>query len=210
MSIIHSELYLGFIAASLALIAMPGPNTTLIVGNTIAYGTAKGLVTLAGTCSALVVQLALIIFGLTETMEALAAWFDRLRWLGVAYLVYLGLRQWLAKPAADDSSQTAPAIRSRRFYWQGFGICLTNPKTLAFFAAFLPQFIDPTQPVLPQLVVLGVTFMLLAIPGDTGFCLIASRIRPFIVGPRFARLRNRVSGTCLLICGLGLALAHRT
>lgn len=209
MSLIHSDLYLGFIAASLTLIAMPGPNTTLIVGNTIAYGTAKGLVTLAGTSSALMIQLALIILGLTETMAALATWFDRLRWLGVAYLVYLGLRQWLAKPAAVDEEGATPTVRSRRLYWQGFGVCLTNPKTLAFFAAFLPQFIDPAQPVLPQLLVLGVTFMALAIPGDAGFCLVASRIRPWIVGARFARLRNRISGTCLLVCGLGLALAHR-
>jgi len=209
MSILHSELYLGFIAASLALIAMPGPNTTLIVGNTIAYGTVKGLVTLAGTSSALIIQLALIIFGLTETMQALATWFDRLRWIGVAYLVYLGLRLWLTKPNPGDKSASAPAARSRRLYWQGFGVCITNPKTLAFFAAFLPQFVEPSQPILPQLVVLGTTFMVLAIPGDAGFCLIASRIRPFIVGPRFARLRNRVSGTCLLVCGLGLALARR-
>ena len=72
MSLLHSPLYLGFIAASLALIAMPGPNTTLIVGNTIVYGTAKGLMTLAGTSSALIIQLALIIFGLTETMATLA------------------------------------------------------------------------------------------------------------------------------------------
>jgi threonine/homoserine/homoserine lactone efflux protein len=210
MSLLHSPLYLGFIAASLALIAMPGPNTTLIVGNTIAYGTIKGLVTLAGTSSALVIQLALIIFGLTETMAALATWFDRLRWLGVAYLVYLGLRQWLAKPAPGDGTEIAAAARSRRLYWQGFGVCLTNPKTLAFFAAFLPQFVEPARPILPQLLVLGVTFMALAIPGDTGFCLVAGRIRPWIVGPRFARLRNRISGTCLLICGVGLALARRS
>jgi threonine/homoserine/homoserine lactone efflux protein len=210
MSLIHSSLYFGFIAASLALIAMPGPNTTLIVGNTIAYGTAKGLTTLAGTSSAMVIQLALIIFGLTETMAALATWFDRLRWLGVAYLAYLGLRQWLAKPAARESDGAPPAVGSRQLYWQGFGVCLTNPKTLAFFAAFLPQFVEPSRPILPQLLLLGVTFMALAIPGDAGFCLLAGRIRPWIVGPRFARLRNRISGTCLLACGLGLALARRS
>ena len=112
MSIIHSELYLGFIAASLALIAMPGPNTTLIVGNTIAYGTVKGFVTLAGTSSALVIQLALIIFGLTETMQVLAQWFDRLRWLGVAYLVYLGLRQWLAnRGRRSKRERRRPSVR---------------------------------------------------------------------------------------------------
>jgi len=210
MSIFLSPLYLGFVAASLALIAMPGPNTTLIVGNTIAHGTAKGMTTLAGTSTGLVIQLALIIFGLTETASVLAAWFDRLRWIGVAYLAWLGLRLWLAKAGTDAEAESAPPPNARRFYWQGLGVCLTNPKTLAFFAAFLPQFVDPSRPILPQLLLLGTTFIVLAVPGDAGFCLVAGRIRPWIVGARHARLRNRISGTCLLACGLGLALARRS
>jgi threonine/homoserine/homoserine lactone efflux protein len=210
MSLLHSPLYLGFIAASLALIALPGPNSTLIVANTITHGLSKGFSTLAGTSTGLVVQLSLIIFGLTETASVLAAWFDRLRWVGVAYLVYLGLRQWLAKPAVLEGTVTAATPAARRFYWQGLAVCLVNPKTLAFFAAFLPQFVEPSRPILPQLLVLGVTFVALAIPGDSAICLLAGRIRPWIVGIRFARLRNRISGTCLLACGLGLALARRS
>jgi len=210
MSLLHSPLYLGFIAAALALIAMPGPNTTLIVGNTISHGTARGLATLAGTSSALAIQLCAIVLGLTETASALSAWFDPLRWVGVAYLVWLGLREWLAAGDGNGETRAEPTVRASRFYWQGMMVCLTNPKTLAFFAAFLPQFVEPKSPVLPQLAVLGVTFMALAVPGDAGFCLLAGRIRPFIVGARFARLRHRISGTCLLACGLGLALAHRS
>lgn len=213
MEIVHSHLYLGFIAASLALIALPGPNTTLIVGNTIAHGTAKGLTTLAGTSTGLAVQLALIILGLTETMELMATWFDRLRWLGVAYLMWLGVRQWLIRDRDAEGEApggAAPAIRGRRFYGQGLMVCLTNPKTLAFFAAFLPQFVDSSAPALPQLLVLGVTFLALAVPGDAGFCLIAGRIRPWIVGRRYAALRHKISGTCLIACGLGLALARKS
>ena len=209
MALLHSPLYLGFILASLALIALPGPNSTLIVANTINHGVGKGLVTMAGTSTGLVTQLILIIFGLTETAALLAQWFDRLRWVGVAYLVFLGLRQWLARTGQEEQD-APPAPATHRFYWQGLAVCLVNPKTLAFFAAFLPQFVLPGQPILPQLVVLGVTFVAVAVPGDSCICLVASRIRPWIVGPRFARLRNRVSGGCLLACGLGLALARRT
>lgn len=206
---VSPDLYLGFIAAACALIAMPGPNTTLIVGNTIAYGTAKGLTTLAGTCSALVIQLIVIIFGLTETMEFMAQWFDRLRWLGVAYLFWLGIKEWLSKSGTEADSTPLPVRRARAFYWQGFLVCLSNPKTLAFFAAFLPQFIDASRPALPQLAVLAVTFMILAIAGDGTFCMLAGRIRPYIVGVRYAALRHKISGTCLLACGLGLALVRR-
>lgn len=211
MGIIHSHLYLGFVAATLALIALPGPNITLIVGNTIAHGRARGLTTLGGTSTGLAAQLVLVILGLTETMEFMATWFDRLRWLGVAYLLWLGIRQWMARaPAPGDTVGPAkPAVRARRFYLQGLAVCLTNPKTLAFFAAFLPQFIDPAQPALPQFAVLGVTFLALAVPGDAAICLVAGRVRPWIAGDRFARLRNRISGACLIACGLGLAMARR-
>jgi threonine/homoserine/homoserine lactone efflux protein len=206
---VSTDLYLGFIAAACALIAMPGPNTTLIVGNTISYGTAKGLTTLAGTCSALVIQLIVIILGLTETAAVLSQWFDWLRWIGVAYLFWLGIKELLSKSGAGSDTAAAPVRRARTFYAQGFMVCLTNPKTLAFFAAFLPQFVDATRPALPQLALLAVTFMILAIAGDGIFCLLAGRIRPYIVGARYASLRHKISGTCLLVCGLGLALVRR-
>lgn len=207
---VPTDLYLGFIAAACALIAMPGPNTTLIVGNTIAHGTAKGLATLGGTLSAATIQLIVIIFGLTETMELMADWFDKLRWLGVAYLVWLGIREWLSKTSTEQDATRPPTRRTHTFYWQGVMISLTNPKTLAFFAAFLPQFVDQARPALPQLATLAVTFMILAALGDGTFCLLAGRIRPWIVGARYASARHKISGTCLLLCGLGLALVRRS
>ncbi|HEY1720219.1 MAG TPA: LysE family translocator [Magnetospirillaceae bacterium] len=207
---VPTDLYLGFIAAACALIAMPGPNTTLIVGNTIAHGTAKGLATFGGTLSAAAIQLIVIIFGLTETMTLMATWFDRLRWLGVAYLFWLGIREWLNKSGTDQDAAPLPVRRTHTFYWQGVMISLTNPKTLAFFAAFLPQFVDPARPALPQLACLAITFVILAACGDATFCLLAGRIRPWIVGARYASLRHKISGTCLLLCGLALALVRRS
>ena len=208
MSTLPLDLYLGFVAAAVALILMPGPNTTLIVGNAIAYGTAKGLATLAGTSSALVIQLVVIALGLGETAQVMATWFDRLRWLGVAYLVWLGLREWLVRIDATKDGDGA-TVKGSSLYWRGMVVCLSNPKTLAFIAAFLPQFVDRSRPVLPQLVILSATFAVLAVLGDGAMCLLAGRIRPWIVGPRFAGLRHKISGTCLLACGLALALVRR-
>ena len=204
---VPTDLYLGFIAAAVALILMPGPNTTLIVGNALAYGTSRGLATLAGTSSALLIQLLVIDFGLEETVQVMATWFDRLRWLGVAYLVWLGLREWLTKVGPGDAPE-AVGVKGSSLYWRGMVVCLTNPKSLAFVAAFLPQFVDRTLPVLPQLLVLSVTFLVLAVAGDGSVCLLAGRIRPWVVGTRFASLRHKISGTCLLACGLALALVR--
>ena len=127
----------------------PGPNVSLIVANSIAYGTRYGLLTVAGTSSAIVVQLALTSLGLTATLGMLADWFEWIRWIGVAYLLYLGIRQWPAAPVY--LSRTRPQPRSfRAIALRGFLISLTNPKTLLFYGAFFPQFLVSDAPIGPQ------------------------------------------------------------
>src|SRR5215469_4916274 len=106
----HLDLYFGFVLASTILILIPGPNVSLIVANSIASGTRYGLLTVAGTSAAVVVQLALTVLGLTAMLGALAGWFEWIRWIGVAYLLYLGVRQWCALPV--DLTRVRPQPRS--------------------------------------------------------------------------------------------------
>src|SRR5579864_2999442 len=125
------SLYLTFVLATSILILIPGPNVALIVANSVAHGTRYGLLTVAGTSSAVLVQLALTVLGATAALDLLAASFDWLRWLGVAYLVWLGISAWRA-PAAD--LRVLPQARSARLIWgRGFLVGLTNPKTLLFY-----------------------------------------------------------------------------
>jgi homoserine/homoserine lactone efflux protein len=202
----HVSLYLGFVAASTILILIPGPNVSLIVANSIAYGTRYGLLTVAGTSAAIVVQLALVTLGLTATLDILAGWFEWVRWIGVAYLVYLGIRQWTATPI--DLTRTRPQPRSfRAIALRGFLISLTNPKTLLFYGAFFPQFLSPDIPIMPQVVLLSLTFLAIAAALDTGWALLAGRVRGALAIR--GRLRNRLSGGFLMCAGIGLALAHR-
>jgi homoserine/homoserine lactone efflux protein len=202
----HVSLYLGFVAASTILILIPGPNVSLIVANSIAYGTRYGLLTVAGTSSAIVVQLALVTLGLSATLDILAGWFEWVRWIGVAYLVYLGIRQWTATPI--DLTRTRPQPRSfRAIALRGFLISLTNPKTLLFYGAFFPQFLSPDIPIMPQVVLLSLTFLAIAAALDTGWALLAGRVRGALAIR--GRLRNRLSGGFLMCAGIGLALAHR-
>jgi homoserine/homoserine lactone efflux protein len=202
----HISLYLGFVAASTILILIPGPNVSLIVANSIAYGTRFGLLTVAGTSSAIVVQLALVALGLTATLDILAGWFEWVRWIGVAYLLYLGIRQWTAPPI--DLTRTRPQPRSfRAIAIRGFLISLTNPKTLLFYGAFFPQFLSPDIPIMPQVALLSLTFLAIAAALDTGWALLAGRVRGALAIR--GRLRNRLSGGFLMCAGIGLALAHR-
>jgi threonine/homoserine/homoserine lactone efflux protein len=125
------ELYLAFVAAVVVLMAIAGPNVALIVANSVAHGTRFGLLTVGATSSAVVVHLALTVIGATAVLSFLAASFDWLRWLGVAYLVYLGISTWRAP--MTDLAQTKPQARSARLIFaRGFLVGLTNPKTLLF------------------------------------------------------------------------------
>ena len=109
----HLSLYLGFVLASTILILIPGPNVSLIVANSIAYGTRYGLLTVAGTSSAIVLQLALTTLGLAATLDVLAGWFEWIRWIGVAYLLYLGIRQWDRRTSRPDAYQATAALVPR-------------------------------------------------------------------------------------------------
>jgi threonine/homoserine/homoserine lactone efflux protein len=202
----HVHLYFGFVIASAVLILTPGPNVSLIVANSIAHGTRYGLLTVAGTSSAIVAQLALTALGLTATLGVLAGWFEWIRWIGVAYLLFPGIRQWTAAPV--DLTRTPPQPRSfKAIALRGFAISLTNPKTLLFYGAFFPQFLANDTPIAPQVALLSLTFFAIAAGLDTCWALLAGRVRGVLA--MRSRLRNRLSGGCLIGAGIGLALAHR-
>jgi len=200
------ELYLAFVAATALLIVIPGPAVSLIVANGIAYGGRRALISVAGTSSAIAVQLAVVAFGMASAMAALAEWFGWLRWAGVVYLVYLGVRAWRA-PAVTLDPEAGRGASARRLYWQGFVVNGTNPKMLFFLAAFFPQFVDASLPLAPQMAVLSASFLAIAMVLDGSYALLSGRLRRVLAGA--SRLRNRLTGTLLIGAGLGLALARR-
>jgi len=200
------ELYLAFVAACVILIVIPGPNVALIVANSVAHGARYGLITVAGTSSAVVVHLALTVLGATAVLSFLAASFDWLRWLGVAYLVWLGISAWRA-PVVDLAKVGPQARSARLIFGRGFLVGLTNPKTLLFYGAFFPQFIVAGPNAADQFLLLAVTFLVIAVVLDGVWALLAARLRRLLV--THVRLRNRITGGLLMGAGLGLALARR-
>jgi threonine/homoserine/homoserine lactone efflux protein len=197
-------LYAAFVAATAVLMLVPGPNVALIVANSLGFGARAGLMTVAGTSAAMVAQLTVASFGITALLGALAQAFETLRWLGVAYLIWLGYRAW--RTPSDDLSRTRP-VSPRDILARGFLVSLTNPKTLAFYAAFLPQFLVSDAPVGRQMAVLSVTFVAVAIVIDSGWALVAGRVRGLVA--RFGGARNRLTGAILVGAALGLAFARR-
>ena len=201
------HLYLAFVAAVTVLMLIPGPNVALIVANSVTYGFRYGLLTVAGTSSAMLVQLTLTALGMTELLGQLGAWFDWIRWIGVAYLVYLGIATWRA-PALKLTDVKAEPKSARAMYTRALLVSLTNPKTLFFYGAFFPQFVVTGHDVGLQVTILSATFVFLAVAVDSAWAILANRARGFLA--MHGKLRNRISGGILIGAGIGLAFARRS
>lgn len=208
---IDIDLYLAFILATTVLILIPGPIVTLVIANALKHGTGTGIKTVIGANSGTTIMLTAGALGLSTVLAVAADIFEWIRWAGVAYLVYLGLREWrqVFAAQADPVTQIAADQKPKGVFWHGFIVAITNPKTVFFFVAFFPQFIDPLKPAGPQLAILCATFMVLAFLLDGMYAVIAGRARAWLAGGAKARLRHGITGTLLLGTGLGLALARR-
>jgi homoserine/homoserine lactone efflux protein len=204
---IDPGLYAAFVAAAAVLMLIPGPNVAMIVANSVAWGTRAGLLTVLATSTAMIPQLVVTALGMTAALDALGTALGWLRWVGVAYLVYLGLRQWFADPV--DLTAVRPDRRPvARIFGRGFLVSLTNPKTLLFYGAFFPQFVRHDAPIGPQLALLCATFLVVAVAVDAGWACAAGRARGLL--GRHGRLRNRLSGGFLMGAGAALAMARRS
>ncbi|MEP2828501.1 LysE family translocator [Parvibaculum sp.] len=204
------ELYLGFIAATLILCVMPGPVVTWLVASGIRQGPRAALSGLAGTTSALIVHMGLVLVGLAPLLAALGPWAEAIRLAGAAYLVWLGIQAFRA-PYEDPHLPEAAKnhANGRTLFRRGFIIGVTNPKSLAFYAAFFPQFVDTSAPAGPQLLLLAATFVTVATFSDGAFALAAGKLAPYLKGKRAQMLRNRITGSVLVTAGVGLALSRR-
>ncbi|NIZ11271.1 LysE family translocator [Pseudooceanicola sp. HF7] len=153
------EAYLIYLAAVAVFFATP-PDTSqlLIISNSVRYGLRRSAYTIAGDLAANSLQMTAAAFGLAAIIATSATAFIWIKWLGVAYLVWIGIQLILSKDQGDDVTANTSG-QSFRLFRQGFVTSMANPFAVVFFGALFPQFIDPTTPVLPQLVILGVTYL---------------------------------------------------
>ncbi len=199
------ELYLAFVAASALLVLTPGPMVAYLVATTLSHGLRQGLMALIGSAAASAVQLAIVVAGLSLILSAAGEAFVWLKWIGVAYLVYLGVKAF--REPADDLAPALTHRSDRRTITEAFFVNLTNPKALLFHGAFLPLFISPSAPATPQLILLAVTFIVVAALLDACWALFAARVQPLLM--RIGRWRHRLTGGVLLVAAGGLALVRK-
>ena len=198
------HLFSGFLVITVVLILTPGPIVTLVISIGATRGVRAGLVTVAGTSLGNVALLAAIALGLDWVLKHALYLFESMRWAGAAYLVWLGVQAWRSAGRAD-TVQTGHQVH----FWRGFLVAVSNPKTIAFFTAFLPQFVDPLLPVARQLAVMCVVSAFLAAISDSCWAITSGLGRTWFMKPARAKLLGRLSGVTLVGGGLWLSLARR-
>jgi len=199
------RLYIAFVVACITLALLPGPIVTLVIANGLRHGTRAALTNIAGVQAGLAIVIGIVAVGLTSLMATMGYWFDWVRFAGAAYLVWLGIKL-IRAPVAGIEAEAPPPPRGG-FFLQGFLVALSNPKLLVFFGAFIPQFVDMSKDHLPQVILLGVTFMVTAGATDATYALLAGRVRHFFSARR-TRLLSRVSGSFMIGGGIWLALTR--
>lgn len=199
------ELLAAFLVITTVLVITPGPIVTLVIATGAREGMRAALTTVVGTTLGNALLLAAIAFGLSWVVRNAATLFEILRWIGAAYLIWLGIQAW--RHAGETGAASLP--RGHVHVWRGFAVALSNPKTIAFFTAFLPQFVDSGLPVEPQLALMCTVSVVLAAITDSGWAVAAGLGRAWFMQSWRAKLLGRLSGMALIGGGVWLSLARR-
>ena len=198
------EIWLTFISAVLILMSTPGPSHLLMLSNSMSNGFRRTIFTAAGDLSANFVQMAVASLGLVSLIQSSKEFFIIVKWVGVIYLVFLGIKLIFSK--ATTCLTTSKNRRSlRSLYWQGFITSAANPKAVIFFAALFPQFINPSEPLLIQFVILSTTYLTV----DAVFLCFYGKFAEWISNSLAKSGRNylsRISGAFLIGAAILLGL----
>jgi len=204
------DTWLLYLLATLLLSLTPGPSGLLALSHGARHGVRRALFTIAGGVAGFALLIAASMSGLGAILMTSGAAFDAVRWAGALYLVYLGVRTWRAPPQRPEAID--PAALSRRatgLFTEGLLVALSNPKVILFFAAFLPQFLDPAGSLVVQFAIMAGTFVLVEFAVEAALAAGAARLLPWLSSERIARRFARATGTLFVGAGVALVAADR-
>ena len=203
---IDPAILLPYVLACLLFSVVPGPSVTVVVANSLAGGTRAGLLTILGTEIAMLAMVTIVALGLEAVMTLVSEAFLIIKLVGAAYLIWIGWKMFTSSGKLKlDAGEKLPTAR---YLWQGAVVNLSNPKTLLFLGAFLPQFVDMSRPAFEQIMVLGLIVMAVATASDCVYAVLAGGARQVLTTARVL-LVSRVSGVILMIGGAWLAFLKK-
>jgi threonine/homoserine/homoserine lactone efflux protein len=199
------EVWIAFVAASTILLIIPGPTVLLVVSYALGQGWRAALPMAVGVALGDFTAITLSMLGVGALLATSAGLFTALKWLGAAYLIWLGVKLWRAGGTLEAEPRTdrASAAKMLGHAWL---VTALNPKSITFFVAFLPQFLNPELSFVTQMLIFEATFLVLAFANALGYAVVASRARRLAGNPRAISWFNRAGGTLLI--GAGLATAR--
>ncbi|OED44755.1 lysine transporter LysE [Chromatiales bacterium (ex Bugula neritina AB1)] len=203
------ELWFAFVATSIVMLAIPGPTVLTVVSYSMTQGTAARIPLVTAVALGDATALTLSLIGLGALLSTSAMWFTVIKWLGGLYLLYLGFN--LFRAGISSERLATPKIPDSRWklFFNTWLVTALNPKGIVFFVAFLPQFIDSSAAVVPQLWILSITFVALATLSASLYALFAARASRLLTSPRSQRRFNMAGGALLSTAGIWALTANR-
>ena len=203
------ETWIAFAVASTALLIVPGPTITIVVSYALGVGRSSAWSTVSGAVVGDFTAMTLSLLGAGAVLAASAKLFTALKFVGAAYLIWLGVQLWRVEPSAEKVSRSQRSFSGRSMFWNCYVVTALNPKSIMFFIAFVPQFVNPEAPALIQFAILETTFLALAGLTLTIWAALASRLRSKLQQPATLRVANRIGGSFLIAAGVVAATARR-
>lgn len=204
------DLWLTFVAASTALLLIPGPTILLVLSYALSKGRSVAVASVAGVALGDLVAMTASLAGLGALVLASATLFSVLKWVGAAYLIWLGVKLLRSAPSSGlHTVATGRDVTPRSVFSHAAAVTALNPKSIAFFIAFVPQFLRPESPLLPQFAILIATFVGLAALNALAYALLADRLRRTIGRPRVITGLTRTGGLALVAMGVATAVLRR-
>lgn len=204
------EIWIAFVVASTLMLIIPGPTIILVISQAITHGRRSVVPLAAGVVLGDFTAMTLSLLGLGAVMTASAFMFNLFKWMGAVYLLYLGIGLWRANPEKGFVQEKKIDLSQGALFKSAFVVTALNPKGIAFFVAFLPQFISPHASALFQIMVLGGTFLFLALVNAAVYALFAGRLREAAEKASLVKRLNRCGGTALIGAGLLTAAMRRS
>ncbi|MEM9545204.1 MAG: LysE family translocator [Bacteroidota bacterium] len=204
------SIWLSFVGTVLILAITPGPSVLLATANSMKYGKGKTIGTIAGDLTANLCQIILASIGLATIIVSSGTLFQLIKWCGVAYLVYTGLTKIISTSKIELSADKKEEISFSKLFVEGFLMSAANPKAIVFFAALFPLFLIETTPILPQIMILAITFLIIDGLSLFTYAIFAERLKSYLENQQKIQLQNKIVGGLLILSGVLLSMVRRT
>lgn len=201
--------WLGFLLAAILIAVTPGPGAVISMSTGMRHGYWAALTAILGLQAAILLHLLIVALGLGALLAASETAFALVKFIGAAYLVWLGIQRWRATPLPADATPDASPVLSKSLFLQGLMVNLTNPKAIVFIGALVPQFVDPVKEQVGQYLLIAVTLCLTDVLVMSCYALAASRLGCWMRDPAAIRSQNRLFGGLFISAGAILAVSSR-